>query len=261
MTITDSVQVEVTWIETTWGRIRVQSAGSGPALLYLHPAAGSSWRPFLDLLAQDYRVHVPEHPGFGETELYDGLDDPHDLAFLYLELLDALDLESVILVGSSFGGWIAAELASIAHRRFPKLVLIDAVGLRIPENPVADTFAMNQAETAAALFHDQEFAARLFAGEPTVEQIVQMTSDKAALAHYSWKPFFNNPKLEARLHRIGTPTLVLWGQYDGVVALVHGERYAAAIPNARLEVIADAAHSPLLEKPAETIALVTQFLR
>src|SRR5215216_5385560 len=92
--------------------IRLMRGGSGPPLLFLHGASGAgAWLSCMQSLAGRFDVSVPEHPGFGESDTPDWLDNIHDLAYFYLDFLDALDLRRVHLVGLSLGGWIAAELA------------------------------------------------------------------------------------------------------------------------------------------------------
>src|SRR5271170_2523539 len=88
--------------------IELLTAGDGPPLLFLH---GGDYfarhREFFDTLARDWRLVVPRHPGFGNSERPDGFRTVHDLAYLYLDLLERQDFGRVTLAGSSFGGWIA----------------------------------------------------------------------------------------------------------------------------------------------------------
>jgi len=80
-------------------------------------------------------------------------------------------------------------------------------------------------------------------------------------ARVGWEPqYLHNPKLRGRLHRIKSPTLVLWGEGDRLVPLAHGQAYATHIPRAALQVVPGAGHSPLLEQPAESLRLVADFL-
>ncbi len=243
------------------GEVVVRRGGSGEPLVFLHPAGGGAWRPFHDRLACRYEVIAPEHPGWGESDDLPEVEDIHDLTFHYLDLLDDLGLERPVVMGSSFGGWVAAELAVHAPHRIGRLVLVDAIGLRIPEHPVADMFAMGPQETAASLFHDLAAAAALFGdGEPDLDTKLRIYRDQTAFARFAWKPFCNDPKLARRLHRVTAPTLVVWGEHDRVVPRAHGERYAELIAGARLEVIADTAHAPLLERPDTTVDLILDFL-
>src|SRR5258708_23922543 len=114
-------------------RITLKRGGSGPTLLYLHGANGApAVRPFMELIAQNYEVLVPEHPGFGASEERAWLDNIHDLAYFYLDFIDQLELRDVHLVGSSIGGWLALE---IAVRDVSRLRRLTAGGPRRPYPP------------------------------------------------------------------------------------------------------------------------------
>jgi pimeloyl-ACP methyl ester carboxylesterase len=171
-----------------------------------------------------------------------------------------LQLERPAVLGASFGGWVAAELAVLMTTGISALMLVDAIGLRLPEAPIADLFAMNPAQKMAALFFDQAAAARTFPAAPDIDTIAGFYRDEMAFAKYAWSPFCCNPKLERRLHRIQAKTLVLWGEHDAVVPLLHAEHYAAGIPQARLQVVPNAGHALLMERPDAALAAIEQFL-
>src|SRR3954462_15351307 len=106
-------------------RVRVLRGGSGPPLIFLHGASGHvGWLPFLERLSQRFDVIAPEHPGFGASDDPSWLDQPADLAYFYLDLIDALKLERVHLIGTSLGGWVAAELAVRNTSRLATLTLV-----------------------------------------------------------------------------------------------------------------------------------------
>src|ERR1044071_8161843 len=126
--------------------IDTEIAGSGPPLLFLH---GGDYvaqnRAFLDRLAQRFRVIAPRHPGFGATGRPAWFRSVHDIAYLYLDLLDRLDLKDAVLAGSSFGGWVALEMAVRSEARLARLVLIDTLGLKFAgreEREIADIYAL-----------------------------------------------------------------------------------------------------------------------
>jgi pimeloyl-ACP methyl ester carboxylesterase len=249
-------------IDVRGTQVHVSSAGMGPALLVLHAAGGAgAWLPAYSALAQAFTVVVPEHPGFGRSASLAGGDQVQDLAFHYADLLDHLELGRVSVLGASFGGWIAAELALIEPQRVSHLVLVDAIGLRIAGAPIRDLFMMDPGEMMAALFHDPAVPARLFPAAPSLDFIMQMYRDEAAFARYAWSPFCCNPKLLGRLHRIRAATLVLWGEHDALVPIEHGRRFADAIPGARLQIIADAGHAALMEAGAAVAGAVLPFLQ
>lgn len=248
-------------IEFDGGSVHLLRGGEGPPLLVLHAAGGAGmWHPFHRLLAERFDVLAPDHPGFGKSDQLPLVEDIHDLVYHYLDLLDRLGLERVPVVGASFGGWLAAELAVHSPHRVEQLVLVSPVGLRIPEHPCADLFIMSPAQKIEALFYDPAAAASLFPTEPDIDFIVEAYRNDTAFARYAWVPFMNDPKLERRLHRVTAPTLVLWPEADKVVPRAHCERYAARIPNARLTVLERAAHAVILEDPERAAQHVLRFL-
>src|SRR5271169_2523580 len=105
--------------------------GAGPPLLFLHGGDYVAQNAaFLDRLARRWQVTAPRHPGFGHSERPDGFRTVHDLAYLYLDWLDRQRPGGVVVVGSSFGGWIALEMCVRSVERVGALVLIDSLGLK-----------------------------------------------------------------------------------------------------------------------------------
>lgn len=243
------------------GTIRYLSGGSGPPLLFLHAAGGAgAWLDAHAIWARDHHVIAPDHPGFGRSDELEEVEGVDDLAYHYLEVLDRLGIERAAVVGASFGGWIAAELAVLAPERVSALALLSPVGLRIPEHPVADIFLMTPPRLVEALFAEPpppDPAAEEF----DVEAILDAYRDMAALARFAWgAPFMSNPKLERRLHRVSAPTLVLWPEQDRIVPRAHAERYAERIPGARLETLPDCGHALYFERPEDVAGAVSRFL-
>ncbi|MEI9963996.1 MAG: alpha/beta fold hydrolase [Caulobacteraceae bacterium] len=243
------------------GSISILEGGAGRPLLVLHPAGGAgAWMPYHEMLAQHFRVIAPDSPGFGRSAQIESVEGVDDLAFLYADLIAKMGLQDPMVLGFSFGGWVAAELAVLAPELISRLVLVDAIGLRVPGAPIADQFAMGPQEKIAALFHDPAAAADLFPENPDLDTLTAFYRDETAFARYAWSPFCCNPKLAKRLYRISAPTLVLWGGDDRLVPLSHGEKYAAMIPDAELQVIPDAGHAVLMERPKEAVQAIVRFL-
>jgi len=247
--------------------VRLLVGGSGPPLLYLHSlGADVDWLDAHDRLAARFTVHLPAHPGFAESTGAETVDGIFDDVLHYVDLLDALRLRSVAVVGTSLGGWLAAELAALYPERVARLVLVDAVGLWLDEAPIAELFATPPPELAKLLFHDQEHPiARMMASitpmTPLPEEFLlpQLKALEAA-ARIGWNPYLHDPKLEGRLRRVTAPTLILWGRQDGLVPLAHGERYRDRIAGARLEVIEGCGHLPPIEKPTAFADAALRFL-
>ena len=247
--------------------VRLLVGGAGPPLLYLHSVgADVDWLEAHDRLASRFTVHLPAHPGFAESTGVDQVDGIFDLVLHYVDLLGALGLGAVPVVGASFGGWIAAELAALYPERIARLVLADAVGLWIDEAPIGELFGSTPPEVAQMIFHDEEHplaqmlrAMTSIADVPEDFAYTQLRALEAA-AKVGWNPYLHDPKLEGRLRRVTAPTLVLWGRQDGLVPLVYGERYRERIPGARLHVIERCGHLPAIERPAEFAEAVLGFL-
>jgi len=238
--------------------------GSGPALLLLHGDNGLDHRAeFLQLLARHFEVIAPSHPGFGRTALPDRIDSVEDLAYLYLDLADALDLRNALLLGFSLGGWIAAEIAIRSSNRFAKLVLVGPVGIKVGDREsrgVPDIFATSPEELNRLTFHDPSNANN-DSGSLTDEEAHIIVRNREALALYTWEPYMHNPKLRYYLDRIGIPTLVLRGASDGMVSQAYAETYTGLISGAKLELIAEAGHFPEIEQPRELVERIAAFGR
>jgi pimeloyl-ACP methyl ester carboxylesterase len=237
--------------------------GRGAPILYLHGGGGiASDAAFLDLLAKERRVVAPSHPGFGKSSLPDWLDSVDDIAHLYLELMDRLDLTQTDVVGFSIGGWLAVELATKVPERLARLVLIGPVGVKTgkPDKlDIPDVFAMPRDKLDRLRFHDPAKHATDFAAL-SEEDLHIVARNRETLALLTWEPYMHNPKLNHRLHRVTAPTLFVRGASDGIVSAEYLDRYAKLVPNARIETIAEAGHLPHVEQPTATVAKVLQFL-
>jgi pimeloyl-ACP methyl ester carboxylesterase len=240
------------------GSVHLLSGGSGPPLLYLHGGgAAGVWRRFHALLAERFDVLAPDHPGFGSSDALPGIANVRDLADLYLSLADRLNLDRVLLVGASFGGWIAWELALRAPQLVDRLVLLASIGLDLPEHPVTPLFPRPREEALAMLFHDDELA-RAYSAGAEFGSVLGSERDAEALGRYLSA---STPSAGARLAKLAVPTLLVWGDDDRVVPHAHGERLAAALPQARLETIPDCGHGLPFEAPEAVARAITAFAR
>jgi pimeloyl-ACP methyl ester carboxylesterase len=225
--------------------IELETFGAGPTLLYLHAGDGADREaPFLTQLAQHFSIVLPAHPGFGDSELGSGFRAIDDLAYFYLDLLEALDLSNVLLVGSSFGGWLAAEIAVKNTSRIAGLVLAAPLGIKIDDREsrgITDIFSLTPKEQSEHFHAGDGFGLANYRELPegTLRRIAR---NREALALFGWSPTLYNPRLQAWLHRIDVPTLVLWGDGDRIVSTDYGRAFCAEIPDAELQVIAGAGH-------------------
>lgn len=242
-------------------------AGDGPPLLVLHGVdGGDGLLPFHGGLAERFRVVAPSLPGFGRTELPGWMDSVDDLAYFLLDLLEDLE-ENVDVLGVGFGGWVAAEMAVRSQHRFRRLVLADAVGIKVSgaETPdIADTLVLGHDDAARLTWHDPAAAAGMkWPGAPGLseEELTGVLHALQTVSLLGWKPFMHNPKLLRRVHRITIPTLILWGESDRVVSPDYGRALHRAIPGSLFQVIPQAGHYPHRERPDDFVSAVSTFLR
>jgi pimeloyl-ACP methyl ester carboxylesterase len=189
------------------------------------------------------------------------LDSVADLADAYLDLLEELGLESVMVIGNSVGGWIAAEMAlRDIDGRVKAMVLINASGIR-PDSAaqVTDIRLIPPAAIGRLSFHNPalrpDFAAM------SEEQRATMAANQQALALYAGADFLFGPKLRRRLHRVSVPVLVAWGEEDGVLTADYGRAYADAFANGHFQPIAEAGHMPQIEQPGALLAAIGDFVQ
>jgi len=239
--------------------ITFTESGAGRPVLILHGGGG----PFTVAglaghLAETMHTITPTHPGWNGTdrpEWFTGIDD---LAMAYLHYLEDNDLNDVLVIGSSLGGWIGSEMA-VRDRagRITGLILIDGVGINVDAHPIRDFFALDARGVAKYAWHDSD---RFYVDPATVpaEQAARTKANMATMRVIAGISM-NDPKLMRRLARVRIPTLAIWGDSDGIVTPAYGAAFAGAFQNGRLEVIKDAGHLPQIEQPAATFALIDAF--
>ncbi|MCX4166110.1 MULTISPECIES: alpha/beta fold hydrolase [Paraburkholderia] len=236
--------------------LAISDQGSGRTFLLLHGGAGpDSMSGLARALSGNGRAIVPTHPGFAGQPQPAWCHRVDDLALAYLALLDQVDARDVILVGNSFGGWIAAEMALRNSPRVAGLVLLCAAGIdAAPDGrPIVNPGTLPPADRAAFAFHDP----RQFAVVPaTPEGLAMMASNQKVMLSYSGEAFMHDPTLRARLAGIAIPSMVIWGESDRIIDVEYGRRYADSIPGARFEVVAEAGHFPHIEKQDRVVSLI-----
>ena len=256
--------------------VEVAEAGEGPVVVYLHGIAdihGASfgWLPFHEALAGRCAVIAPAHPGCAESSEDEELETVDDLVFHYLELFDALGLETLRLAGSCIGGWIAAEIAVRHPERVERLALVGPTGLFVPGAPIADLFwethpadGVSFAGLRALLFGDgeSEIARDMF---PDLRGDIDREVLRYKLFRFASRigfspPYLHDRRLAGRLPRYRSPALAVQGADDRLVPRRHGEVYVEGFGDARLEVVEGAGHSAFAERPDAVAALVADFL-
>lgn len=241
-------------------RTHIMRAGQGAPLIFLHGANGAGrWMPFMAELAKSFDVIVPEHPGYGRSDMPAWLDNVGDLANFYLSFMKHFGLENVTLVGASMGGWMASEIAVRDASRIKNLVLVASAGLRVKGVPPGDLFLWTNEQLTRNLFHSQELAERILAMPLTEEDQDIGAKNRLTTARLAWSPRLYNPELEKWVHRIETPTLVLWGRNDALIPVAYADRFRDAIPGAKVKIFEECGHLPHTEKSAEFVAAIREF--
>lgn len=257
----DATKSRSRFIEVDGCRLHLLRGGSGQPLLFLHGASGGgTWLPFMADLARDFDVLAPEHPGFGLSDDPPWLDGVSDLAYFYLDVIERLGLEDVHLVGTSLGGWLAAEMAIRNTRRIRTLTLICAVGILADGQPIDDVFRLSAEEHLSRFCHGPENQAarrkQLAEADPRIQG-----RNKSTVTRLGWRPRFHNPDLHKWLHRIDRPVRLFWGESDLIVPIRFGEAFQRGLPGAELVVLPKTGHAPYVEEPELFADELRRFLR
>ncbi len=264
-----------TLIEVRGRKTAMIRAGSGAPLLYLHGfadvhAASAEPMPFHEQLARSFDLIAPAHTGCAETDERDDLDSVQHVVEAYLDLADALGLETFHLVGSCVGGWIAAELAVRQPQRVRSLSLIGATGLFVSGQPIGDIFWVAQPEDG---IYYNDLRHMLFAAKDSLQGKALFPDRRGEIAQELLRyrmfrfasqigfspPYLYNRRLIEQLHRYKGPALIAWGGEDHMVPRSHAKAYAEGFAAAKLEIIAGAGHAAIVEKPEETARLIAGF--
>jgi pimeloyl-ACP methyl ester carboxylesterase len=243
--------------------LEVERRGRGRPLLVLYGEDALELdAPVTAELARDHELIIPSPPGFGRSERPDWIESPDDISYIYLDLLERLNIEKLPAIGFSFGGWLALEMATKDDGLFSKLVLVDPYGVKIGgpmDRDIEDVWNIHPDKVAALKWFDADKGKRDFTAMPESELTV-IARNNESFARFCWDPCLHNPKLARRLHRVRLPTLFVWGENDGIVTPNYGKAYSRMIPGAEFSVIAKAGHYPHLEQPDEFMRLVRGFL-
>ncbi|MGE4239311.1 alpha/beta fold hydrolase [Ramlibacter sp.] len=251
-------QIQVCGIDT-----EVWEGGTGRTLLLLHP--GDGFDPdaaFVAPLAERFRVVAPSCPGFGRSGGPGAMKSVDDLSYFYLDLMEALDLKDAIIVGLSFGGWLAAEIAVKNTSRMAALCLAGTLGAKFGDpmtREIVDLFSVPLYQHPQWLHHDEKLRHPDYAGLSD-ETATMLARNHGSFGLFGWSPTLHSRHLHQRLHRIKVPTLLVWGAQDRVVPVDYGRKWQQAIPGAEMLVVEDAGHYVHADQPGRFVGALEQFV-
>ena len=240
-------------------RLSYRRSGSGEAVLFLHGEDGVwGWEPWMERLAERFDLIVPDHPGFGASDWPDWLDTVHDVAYFYLDVLEALDLRGVHLIGHSLGGWIACELAVRCRHALRSLTLVGSGGIRLTGVPKFDRFMVPPAEITRQELRRCEHRGAALA------KSAMPAGASATCATNSPSPGCSGSRVTICTSEVAAsrevPTQLIWGADDRIVPPAYAAEFARLIPDARVVTIPGCGHFPQLERPDAFLAALDGFL-
>jgi pimeloyl-ACP methyl ester carboxylesterase len=241
--------------------LTIDEQGTGRPVLILHGGGGPfTVAPLAAHYARNSHVLVPTLPGWNGTPRPEWLSDIPTLAGVYRQLLADRDLRDVLVIGSSLGGWLAAELAvTDTEHRIAELVIIDGAGIQVAEHPVVDFFGLTPRQIAEHSWHDPE---RGFIDPITLppERVAAQRANMQTMGVYTSEHGMHDPAMQARLGEVRIPALVLWGASDRVFTPAYGRAYAALLGDASFELVPEAGHLPQLEQPEATFVAIDTWV-
>jgi len=245
--------------------VELRRGGSGTPVLVIHGELGvPGWLESFAQLAEHHDVIVPSLPGYGRSIRPDWIMGVHDLAAWVTWFARDIDLRTPVnVIGCSLGGWVAAEIATVAPQFFNKMVLVGAMGIKPEQGEIFDYFLESGLTGLRRAFHRPEQSSefmRYWGKEWTPEETDLVEQHREMTCRIAWKPYMHSLTLRHLLPGVSTPTLLLWGGEDAITPINSGEIYQRAIPRSRLVVIENCGHMPEMEKPTEFAGLIENFL-
>lgn len=235
-------------------------SGAGHPVVLLHGwgAASATMALVHDDLARRYDVTAIDLPGHGRSGLPPEAWGTAEYTTCVLAVMDRLGIARPHVVGHSFGGRIALDLAARHPDRIDKLVLISSAGLRPPRS-VGYVLRAGAAKVARGLGRVGGARGRAMR-DRVYSKVASPDYAKAGPMRATFVKVVNED-LTSLLPSIQAPTLVIWGSHDTETPPVMGRRIARLIPHARLAVITGAGHYPFLDAFGKFRLLVGRFLR
>ncbi|MBV8121485.1 MAG: alpha/beta fold hydrolase, partial [Alphaproteobacteria bacterium] len=190
--------------------VELRRGGNGPPLLVIHGEFGvPGWLEAFGQLAEHYDLIVPSLPGYGQSARPDWIMGVHDLATWVTWFARDLDLHAPVnVIGSSLGGWIAAEIATVAPQFFEKLVLVGAMGIKPEEGEIFDYFLEGGLTGLRRAFHRPDQSAefvRYWGEEWSAEMADLVEQHREMTCRVAWKPYMHSLSLRHLLPGVRTP--------------------------------------------------------
>jgi len=245
--------------------VELRRGGSGTPVLVIHGELGvPGWLESFAQLAEHHDVIVPSLPGYGRSTRPDWIMGVHDLAAWVTWFARDIDLRTPVnVIGCSLGGWVAAEIATVAPQFFNKMVLVGAMGIKPEQGEIFDYFLESGLTGLRRAFHRPEQSSafmRYWGNEWTPEETDLVEQHREMTCRIAWKPYMHSLTLRHLLPGVSTSTLLVWGGEDVITPIDSGEIYKRAMPRSRLVVIENCGHMPEMEKPTEFAGLIENFL-
>lgn len=244
--------------------VQLDGPAGAPPLVLLHSLGTDLrvWDPQANVLAHSFRVIRPDLRGHGLTEVPSGPWSISDMARDALALLDTLGHERVHVAGLSIGGMVAQALAAQAPDRVASLILCDtAMAIPPPElwrGRAATVRSMGMAAIAESVL--TRWVTPAFAQAPEARGLRAMLLRTSPEGYAGAAEAIAAADVRTATRGLRVPALVLVGDRDEATPLASAEALRDAIPGAQLEVIADAAHIPTLERPDAVTNAILHFL-
>jgi pimeloyl-ACP methyl ester carboxylesterase len=237
--------------------------GAGPAVLLLHAAWGDaelSWNRSWNDLARSCTVVAPDLPGFGRSSSLSRPSLP-GMASRLKELIDALQLDRVVVIGNSFGAAVAIQFAHGYPKAVSHLVLVDGGYAPLIPGPLRSIIALPVVKQLFAriiryLTFSRRTLKRSFADLSKLPAGFIETIQGTARA-YSGISFDTIMNMTEPLAKPVVPTLLVWGERDGLATMQQAEALRKWMPDARFVTIKDAGHMPQVERPQEFVAMIS----
>jgi pimeloyl-ACP methyl ester carboxylesterase len=257
------------FVNVDGSKIRYLKSGTGKKNLLLVHGLGASaerWESVIPSFSNDYTVYVPDLIGFGLSDKPSADYSTEFFANFLSSFLREINVTSATVIGSSLGGQIAVEYASLNQKKVEKLILVSPAGAMKQSTPALDAYIM------AALYPDPETAKNAFSmmsglnkdvNQTTIDGFVQrMQMPNAKYAFMSTILGLKNaPEISTKLEILEIPTLVIWGELDPVIPIRYAQHFVKNIRDCRFYQMESCGHTPYVESPKEFVKIVLDFIR